>query len=62
MDIEKLKDYKSEIDIKKLKQSGKNMSSSEKKEHVISNIFGLMDSDSQVTKEEIREELEKFYG
>ncbi len=62
MDINDLKSYKSKIDRNKLEIAANNMSAEEKKEQIISNIFGLMGSRSQVTKEEIREELKKFYG
>ena len=54
--------FKSKLNKKQLKKMGKNLTNEDKKELVISNIYGFMDSDSRVTKKEIREELEKFYG
>ncbi len=40
----------------------KKMTREQKKEQVISNIYGLMDYDSTVTKEEIRKALDSFCG
>ena len=62
MKMGNLEDYKSNLNDSKLKIIKRQMTKKEKKEQVVSNIYGLMDSDSQVTKEEIEEELKKFYG
>ncbi len=57
----KLKPYKSGITKEDVKKLSENETKEQRKETMISNIYGLMDSDSTVTKEEIRKELENFY-
>ncbi len=62
MKIGNLKEYKSNIDIAKIQEIEKNLTPEEKKELVVSNIWGLMDYDSKVTKDEIRKSLDNFCG
>ena len=50
MKIGNLKEYKSGIDITKFQDIEKNMTPEQKREQVVSNIYGLMDYDSKVTK------------
>jgi len=62
MNTKELKKYRSNIDVERIKQHSKNLTPEQRKEAIVSNIYGLMDSDSKVTKQEIREELAKFYS
>ena len=62
MKIGNLTSYKSNLSKEELKKITKKMTKDERRELTISNIYGLMDSESHVTKKEIRKDLEKFYG
>ncbi len=62
MNTGNLTTYKSELDEEKIKRSGKSKTKKDRQERIVSNIYGLMGSKSKVTKEEIKEELKRFYG
>ena len=48
--------------IGKIKMAREKMTPLEIREQMVSGIFGLIGSDSEITKEEIREKLNELYG
>ncbi len=61
MNTKRLSDYKSSIDVDTIKRKRAQMTPAERREQMVSGVFGLLDSKSEVTKEEIREEIERIY-
>lgn len=61
MNTKKLSAYKSNIDVDAIKQARARMTPEERRQQMVSGVFGLLDSESEVTKEEIRQEIERMY-